>query len=131
MIKSDHGTMGQIWRERGRGSLPATSAALSPFLVFEPDSVTNNVHSQSGYSSSSLASTVGLAFKYPNPLSGVPPGREPTNFCCLGGFDWLGLDALEVLGSIGVLRGWEMPGVFFEVAEGLVFEDGRVISGGG
>jgi hypothetical protein len=56
---------------------------------------------------------------------------EPISFCCLGRFDLIGLEALEVLGSIGVLRGCEMPGVFDDTVEGLVFWEGIAISGGG
>lgn len=104
------------------GDLPATSAALFTPLDAAPDSGTSNVHSQSGYSSSSKASILGLACRYPNPCRGVPPGMEPTSFCCLAGFSWFGLEALEALGSIGVLEGCEMPGVSDEMAEGLVFE---------
>lgn len=111
--------------------LPAISAALFPSFVAAPGSGSSNVHSQSGYSSSSFASIVGLAFRYPSPRSGLPPGIEPTSFCCLDGFAWLGLEALEVLGNMGVLRGCEMPGEFEEIAEGVVFAVGTAISGGG
>lgn len=45
---------------------------------------------------------------------------ELASFCCLDCFDLIGFDAVEVLGSIGVLRGCERPGVLEVVAEGLV-----------
>ncbi len=60
----------------------------------------------------------------------MPPGSEPTNFCALDGFAWLGLEALEVLGSMGVLSGCERPGVFEEMAEGVVFAVGIAMAGG-
>jgi hypothetical protein len=58
----------------------------------------------------------------------VPPATELTSGGGLDLFRVIGLDAPEVLGSIGVLRGWEMPGVLDEMAEGLVFAVSRRMS---
>lgn len=63
---------------------------------------------------------MGFALRYPKPIRGVPPGMEPTSFGTLDCLDWFGLEALDVLGSIGVLKGCEMPGVFTGLVAGLV-----------
>jgi hypothetical protein len=55
---------------------------------------------------------------------------EPTSVCFLRAFGGFGLEALEVLGSIDVLRGCEMPGVFDAMAEGVVLEDSRPMPDG-
>lgn len=57
---------GKNWRHvRDVSTAASWSAGLS-----------RSVHSQSGYSSSSLARTVGRALVYPRPRSAVPPGTD-------------------------------------------------------
>lgn len=76
----------------------------------------SNVHSHSGYSSSSFALTFGLAFVYPSPRRSWPPGTELLTLIVAG---FLGSPltaapsgfALEVDGVCGSERGCEIPWV--------------------
>ena len=55
----------------------------------------SNVQSHSGYSSSSIASTVGFVFVYPRPFNVAPPGTELFDFAA----DFEGVDLAACLFS--------------------------------
>ena len=111
-------------------TLHVRSGASPPTAEVFPASI--SPQSQSGYASSSIARTVGLAFKYATPNKGAPPGIEPTSCVGLGrplpggageGF------AVDVEGSTGVDSGCEIPVVEDDRAAGVAVE--FVLEGGG
>ena len=108
-------------------SLHDRSAASAPAADFFSSSI--SPHSQSGYASSSIASTVGLAFRYAMPNNGAPPGIEPASFVGLGKSLPGWAFAVDVERSVGVEIGCEIPGVEDETAGGGAL--GLLLEGGG
>ena len=99
-------------------NLHAGSTVLSPPVPPFLSPWFSNVHSQSGYWSSSIACTLAFAFRYATPYNGAPPGIEPASLVGVGsslpgwGF------GLEVEESVDVERGCDIPGFEDEVSDG-------------